>query len=492
MDFSSMVNGDIARFLPYHMSKPLSVIQKDLGVKHLFRLNASESPFGVSKKVRDVLASYEERMAYFPDAHAYELKQKLKSIYGYNVNHITVGADTQELVSLLCRAFLNPDVNVIIPQLSSVNLERSAQLSGARIITTGIMDDWTADLDAVLDSINERTRMVLISNPSNPLGAFNVYTDLEAFMELVPPDVIVVLDEELIDFLGPGYRDLYPLIVAHPNLLVLRSFSHAYGLASLRIGYMLSGEEICGLINVLRDPYNVSQLALDCACAALDDRSFVKRVVHAYDVERNRFRDFCGYYGLTMLNTRTSSVTIDFGTQAERYYNALVQLGIFTRPLSYLGLNTLINISMGRPNVTDYLLSKLEEFIVADSQALKAAQEEEAARIVSADDSDESMENSRSKKRRSIAKRHHLRSKLGSPDDGSDEQLLAEMEREAAAKEAAVDAAHAADGADGADVSHATAVPDAASADTAATTDAATVTAAAAAATSTADTHVAP
>ena len=183
-----------------------------------------------------------------------------------------------------------------------------------------------------------------------------------------PEDVLVVVDEELVDYIGQGYRDIYELILTSPNLIVLRSFSHAYGLASLRIGYMLSCEEISGIINVLRDPFNVSQLALDCATAALDDVSFFNKVIHANDVERNRFREFCAYYGLTMINTKSCSVTIDFGEQAERYYNAFLQLGIFTRPLSYLGLRSLINISIGHPKATDFLLAKLEKLILSDAQ----------------------------------------------------------------------------------------------------------------------------
>ena len=351
MDFSSLTNGHIAQFLPYNLVKPLEVVQEELGVKNLLRLNAAENPFGVSPRVSAVLHDYEKKICFYPDPGAYFLKKKLQKRFGYDLNRIAVGADTQELVSLLVRAFLNPDVKVIIPQLSSLSLERSVQLSGARIVTTPIMDDWTPDLQAILDNIDNCTRMVLMANPTNPIGAFSVFSDLKAFMEQVPEDVLVVVDEELVDYIGQGYRDIYELILTSPNL-----------------GYMLSCEEISGIINVLRDPFNVSQLALDCATAALDDVSFFNKVIHANDVERNRFREFCAYYGLTMINTKSCSVTIDFGEQAERYYNAFLQLGIFTRPLSYLGLRSLINISIGHPKATDFLLAKLEKLILSDAQ----------------------------------------------------------------------------------------------------------------------------
>lgn len=368
MTFSSLTNGHIAQFLPYRLVKPLEVVQQELGVKNLLRLNAAENPFGVSPKVAKVLREYQKKICFYPDTGAYFLKQKLHSRFGYGPNQIAVGADTQELLSLLIRAFLNPEVKVIIPQFSSVNLERSVQISGATIVTSPIMDDWTPDLQGIVERIDAHTRMILLANPTNPLGAFSVYSDIWGMLSQVPEDVLVVVDEELVDYIGQGYRDLYEMLATYPNLVLLRSFSHAYGLASLRIGYMLSGEEINGIVNVLRDPFNVSQLALDCATAALDDVTFFNKVIHANDVERNRFYEFCAFYGLTMINTKSCSVTIDFGEQAERYYNAFLQLGIFTRPLSYLGLRSLINISIGHPKATDFLLAKLEKFIIHDTQ----------------------------------------------------------------------------------------------------------------------------
>lgn len=366
MDFSSLCNVGIRKLMPYRMGKPLEMIKDELGVKNLIRLNAGESPFGVSHKVRSVLQRYEEKIAYYPDGSAYFLKDALRSRYGYAVSNITVGADNGELLSLLTRAFVKPEHNIIIPRISSSTMERTATLTGAEIKIANILDDWTPNFDDVIELIDVRTRMIMLSNPTNPIGAFSVYSDIENFLSAVPEDVIVVIDEELIDYLGAGYRDLYGLIFNHPNLVLLRSFSHAYGLASLRIGYMLSCEEICGIANTLRDPFNVSQLAIDCAIAALSDQAFYQKVVHANDVERNRFKEFCSYYGLPLIDTRTCSVTIDFGELAERYYQAFLQLGVFTRPLGYLGLPTLINISIGHPRHTDFFLTKLEKFILND------------------------------------------------------------------------------------------------------------------------------
>ena len=370
VDFTSMVGGGIAQLLPYRMGKPLEIMQAQLKAPHLLRLNAGESPYGVSRKVREVLLRAEELLPRYPDSGCYYLKDALKRLCGYELNHITVGADSAELISLLCRALVTPQVNVIIPQLSSLALDRAATIAGAAIIPTSIMDDWTPDFDAILDAINERTRMIMLANPSIPIGAFALKSRVTDFLSQVPEDVIVVIDEALSDYLGQGYEDFYSLLSLYPNLVLLRSFSHAYGLAGLRIGYMLSHEQICGICNVLRDPYNVSTLAQECAIAALHDKTFVTYVVKQTGVQRRRYRDFCAKYGFALIDTRTCSVTIDFGANAERYYQELLRQGIFTRPLSYLGLNSLLNITLGTPEENSLVLKTLETMALSDAYVL--------------------------------------------------------------------------------------------------------------------------
>ncbi len=370
VDFTALTNGGIAQLLPYRMGKPVELVQAQLKAPQLLRLNAGESPYGVSRKVREVLARYEPNLALYPDSGCYFLKETLQHLLGYKVNHITVGADNGELIALLCRAFLNPQVNVIIPQLSSIALDRAATLVGAPIVPTSIMDDWTPDFDAILDAVNERTRMIMLANPSNPIGAFALKSQVTDFLSQVPEDVIVVIDEELIDYQGAAYEDFYSLLSLYPNLVLLRSFSHAYGLASLRIGYMLSNEDICGICNVLREPYNVSGLAQECAIAALQDKTFITHVVQQTGVQRRRFRDFCARYGFAMIDTNTCSVTIDFGANAERYYQELMRHGVFTRPLSYLGLNSLINITLAPAAATTVVLKILEKMALSDAYVL--------------------------------------------------------------------------------------------------------------------------
>lgn len=363
-DFTALTNGNIAQFLPYRMGKPVEVLQDELKVKNIIRLDAAESPYGVSRKVRDVLLRSEDLLPLYPDRGAYFLKEALHERFGYDSTNITVGAGSSGLATLLCRAFLNNSVNVVIPQFNNIALHRAAEISGAEVIVSAIHDDWTPDIDAILTAVNHDTRMIMFNNPSNPIGAFLVKSQLQQLLELVPDDIIVVVNEELVEYLGDGYEDCYTLISKFPNLVLLRSFSHAYGLAGMRVGYMLSGEEICGIINVLRDPYNVSGVALECARAALYDKTFLGMVLHHNAIERNRYRTFCAVVGLAMIDTVTNSVTIDFGQLANKVYQELLANGVLTRPMTYMGLNTLINIGMSHPAETDFVIERLESIFL--------------------------------------------------------------------------------------------------------------------------------
>lgn len=379
MQFSSLVNGGVVKLLPYRMSKPIELLAQEIGAKNLLRLNLGESPYGVSRKVSKVMADYVDKVPFYPDSSAYTFKHTLKTRKGYAINHIVAGADSHELVSLIARAFLNDEVSVIVPSVNSAVLERAVNISGAKLVSSAIDDNWCPNIEAILQSVDDSTRMIMLANPSNPLGAFLVYADIEFLLSQLPKNVLVVVDESLIDYLGHGYKDLYSLINDYQNLILLRSFSYAFGLAGLRVGYMLSCDEISSIINVLRDPYNVSQLALDCASESLTDKVFINYVVERTNTERNRYKDFCAYYGLPILDAKTSSVTIDFGEHVLSVYNALLSQGIFTRPLNYMGLPSLINITLGHPKENDFVLRRIEKILLNIQYREHEAQEAFAA-----------------------------------------------------------------------------------------------------------------
>lgn len=400
MAYSDLIQGNAAQFLPYTMSKPLDVVQKDLRLKSVYRMHALESPFGVSRKVTAVLEDYVNNLSIrnsypkinlYPDNNCYKLKCKLHENRLYDINKMIVGSDVFELSNLIIHAFLNPSMCAAMPALSSYEIESYLSVLGIKLILTPISEDWSPNLSILAQEVNRHdARLVYIANPSIPLGGFATRHRIQKFLEqLNPQKTIVVINEEFSDYLGHGYSDFYPLIDKYPNLILLRSFSHAFGLTDLRIGYALASEEIASLLNVMHMPYGVSQLAQDCACAALDDLSFTQHVIHCTNVERNRIHDFCSFFSLHMLNTITNSVTIPFGSRLGRIYHDLQRAGIFIRDLNYLGLEGLCNITIGRSSQTDILLQTLEKslmsFMMDESEFLDVQQE---ARTIQAAEQD--------------------------------------------------------------------------------------------------------
>lgn len=375
MSFIDLVQGNVAPFLPYRMNKPLDVIQKEMKLEKLYRMHALENPYGVSKRVLSVLAKYvngsTSRNAYpainlYPDNACYNLKQKLHDVYRYDVNRIVVGSGVHELSSLITHTFLHPGMTAVMPYLSSYDMEMYLSMQGVRLAITPISEDWSPNFDEMAKTVqNLKANMVYIANPSIPLGGFAVRERFVSFLSKINCErTIVVINEEFIDYLGGGYQDLYSLLDRFPNLILLRSFSHAFGLADQRVAYLVTSDEISSILNTLQTPYAVSQLAQDCACAALSDMSFMQHVIKSINVERNRIREFCTFFSLRVVDTVTNSITIPFGGLSNRVYHELQKDGFFVRDLSYFKLNGLLNFTIGRDVHTDALLLSLERILL--------------------------------------------------------------------------------------------------------------------------------
>lgn len=375
MAYADLIQGNISKFLPYKMNKPLDIVQKEMGLENIYRMHALECPYGASRKVHEVLKEYMRKMTtrteypninLYPDSNCYKLKHKLYEVYHYNTNQIVVDADVQALNTLICNAFLSKDMTVCMPNYSSFEMENLIKMRGIRLVLSNISEDWSPNFNDLADNVlATNARLVYIANPSIPFGGFAVKARISNFLSrLNPQQTIVVINEEFYEYLGNGYSDLYPLIKEFPNLILLRSFSHAFGLTDLRIGYALASDEIASCLNLMKIPYGVSQLAQDCACAALSDLAFVQDVVNSTTTERNRMWEFFTFFDLPIINTITNSITIPFGDQMDRFYHDLQMHGFFVRDLSYWVPYKLCNITLGRAAQTDIMLSCLEKAIL--------------------------------------------------------------------------------------------------------------------------------
>ena len=364
-NYSALAKGGLTRIRPYQAGKPIEEVQRELGIKEVIKLASNENPFGMSPKALEAAKKSIEDGHFYPDSNGFYLKQKLFEKWEYDPNTITLGAGLNEFINLLFQAFVGDDCNVVIPEYSFVVYSMEATVSGAMVKNIPLKN-WVADLDAVYEAIDENTRVVAFANPSNPIGTAIETKALYEFLKKVPKSTLVVIDEAYNEFNADkdDYLDTASWMGEFENLVISRTFSKAYGLAGLRIGYMLTNPEIASLLNRLRAPFNVNLVALAAACAALDDEEHLKVVVENNTCERARYQAFCQKHNLFMIPSCANFVAIDFKEyDAQSIADKLLHRGIIVRPLLGYKLQDILRISIGTKEQNDKLFAALDDIL---------------------------------------------------------------------------------------------------------------------------------
>ncbi len=363
--YSSFANGGITLIKPYQAGKPIEEVQRELGLTDVIKLASNENPFGMSDSARKAAIDAVSSGNLYPDANGYYLKHKLYEKFGYKPETITLGAGSNELINLLFEAFVNKDVNVIFPEYSFVVYPMETTVNGAEARAIPLKD-YCADLNAILASVDEKTRIIAFANPSNPIGTAIRSEDMYNFLKKVPKTTLVVIDEAYNEFNSgdDSFEDTGKWLDEFENLIVSRTFSKAYGLAGLRVGYMLANEEITSILNRLRAPFNVNIAALAAARAALDDTAFIEKTVQNNTKERTRYQEFCKNHGLYMIPSFANFVAIDFKERdAQAIADRLLHMGVIVRPLLGYKLKSILRISIGTPEQNDRLFDCLENIL---------------------------------------------------------------------------------------------------------------------------------
>lgn len=364
MEYINLVNGGLAQIKPYQAGKPIEEVQRELGLKDVVKLASNENPFGVSPKALEAMQKKLEFCNFYPDSNGFYLKQKLHDKFGYNTDMITLGAGSNELINLIFQAFVNDKVNVVIPRYSFVVYPMDATICNAKIKYVDLESDYSLDLNKLYAAIDENTRMVVIANPSNPIGTAVGYKELKEFIYKVKEDTLIVIDEAYNEFCeDDNYEDSYNFIKDKPNLVVSRTFSKAYGLAGLRIGYMLANSEISSILNRLRAPFNVNDIAFSAAIAALDDDMFLDKVVKSNNEQRKVYEDFAKEHSIYMIKSQANFVTYDFKQDAAPIYEYLLKHGVIVRPLAAYNLPTMLRISIGTKEQNALFFKHLSDYL---------------------------------------------------------------------------------------------------------------------------------
>jgi histidinol-phosphate aminotransferase len=361
MDLCELSPSYVRSIAPYQPGKPISELAREMGLdeRSIVKLASNENPRGIGPRTRAAIEASISEIARYPDGNGFELKQALAQRYGVDMGSIVLGNGSNDVLELVALAFLGPGRAAVFSQHCFTVYPLASQARGARSIVVPAKD-YGHDLEAIAKAIDGETYVAWIANPNNPTGTFARYEEIEAFLRRVPERVLVVLDEAYNEYLAPELRgDTVKLIKRHPNLIVTRTFSKAYGLAGLRVGYALAHASVADVMNRVRQPFNVNSVALAAAVAALDDMEFVARSYAENLQGMRQLEDGAKRLGLDYIPSYGNFITIRVGKAAE-IYKRLLRRGVIVRPVGGgYGLPEHLRVTIGTARENERFLSAL-------------------------------------------------------------------------------------------------------------------------------------
>lgn len=356
--------GDLEAIWPYVPGRHRTEIARQYGVTDILKLASNENPLGPSPRAMAALEAALQDTGYYPDSQARALREAIAARDDLTLDHVVVGSGSVECIDLVARAFLRPGDKTIVGFPSFPRFTIACQVVGADVAMVPHRD-WAFDLDRIVDTVDERTRVVFLDNPCNPTGSHVPSDDLAGFLDALPPRVLVVLDRAYYEFVPPDQRfaDDLERIRGGANLVVLRTFSKAYGLAGLRIGYALTRPEHARALHRVREAFNTTSLSQAAALAALDDEAHAAQTVATVAVEREWLGRAFDRLGLVHVPSTTNFLFTDLGPRHAEIVEGLLQRGIIIRPMSAPEIRTWARISIWTRGGNQRLVDALEDLL---------------------------------------------------------------------------------------------------------------------------------
>lgn len=362
-DLLALATKGVAGLQPYSGGKPIEELQRELDLDEIIKLASNENPLGPSQKVLDAIASSTE-LSRYPDGNGFSLKKALADKHNIDPDKITLGNGSNDVLEMVARAFVTTEHEVIYSQHSFAVYPIVTQAVGAKHVVVPAKD-WGNNLPAMLAAISDKTRLIFIANPNNPTGTWLNSDELKNFLENVPEHVIVLLDEAYFEYAinEEKYPDGSLWLNEFKNLIVTRTFSKAYGLAGLRIGYGLSHPDIANLLNRVRQPFNNNSLALVAAETALQDEQYIK---HSVEVNYSGMEQLISAFdemSLKYIPSKGNFICVEFEQSTEELYQKLLASGVIVRPVANYGMPNHLRVSIGTETENNRFISELAKIL---------------------------------------------------------------------------------------------------------------------------------
>ena len=368
-DFLKLALDGVQGLAPYPPGKPIEEVEREYGVSNAAKLASNENPLGPSPKAIAAMQAAVNSVWLYPDGNGFNLKSKLAEKLALEMDMITLGNGSSDILQFVMQAYVDRDSEVIFSQHSFAIYPILTQMMGATAVVPAAKD-WGNDLGALLAAISEKTRVIFIANPNNPTGTWLTGSELEAFLDRVPERVIVVLDEAYFEYSiaavtgASDYPDGMQWLNKYPNLIVSRTFSKVYGLAGVRIGYGVSNAQLADVLNRVRPPFNVNSIALVGAEAALDDHEHLEKSVTTNAAGLKQLYAGFEKMGLSYIPSAANFVAVDLARTAAPFYEALLREGVIVRPVANYGMPTYLRITVGTEEQNSAVLAALAKVLV--------------------------------------------------------------------------------------------------------------------------------
>ena len=361
MSHDPLVSPTIESLVPYEGGKPIEELARELGVTDAVKLASNENPLGPSPKAVEALRRALGEVHRYPDGAAYALREKLAAVHGVSMDEVLHGSGSAELLELVVRTFSGPEHHIVFGEPAFV-VYRIAALAHGVPFSAVPLREMTHDLEAMAAAVRPNTRVLFVANPNNPTGTHVGRKAVERLLREVPPQVIVVMDEAYFEYADAAdYPDSLKLRDLRERLIVCRTFSKAYGLAALRVGYAVGPARLIEYMNRIRPAFNVGSLGQVAALAALDDHEHVRTSREQNRTERARLIGELAGMGLAVAPSQANFVLADVARPARAVYDALLRRGVIVRPFG--NLPTSLRITVGTAEQNHRLLAALRQVL---------------------------------------------------------------------------------------------------------------------------------
>lgn len=348
----------------YKQGMQIKDVKDKYQLDEIIKLASNENPYGFSPKVKETLEDMEHAFYLYPDGYAADLRLAVAEKYKLTADQLVFGSGSDEIITFICRAFLSEGTNTVMAEATFPQYRHHALIEGAEVRAVPTLDNGSHDLEAMLDAIDQHTKVVWLCSPDNPTGTLIKQSDFTAFMEKCPKDVLVVLDEAYYEFVDPSLRlPFHESLDRYENIVMLRTFSKIYGLASLRVGFAITSEEIAHQLNVVRGPFNTTTLSQHLTKVALSDDHFVEKTRLENEKVRKAFESFLDSVGWGYYESHTNFLLVKTPIDADEMSEYLLRHGFIVRSGNLLGYPHTIRVTIGTERDMEKLQSVIRKFI---------------------------------------------------------------------------------------------------------------------------------